>query len=321
MPPEKNLAKEELGKIYQDMVRIRCFEEKAYELFKLGKVVGGIHVSVGQEACSVGVCSLLNENDGILTTHRGHGHSIAKGTRLPEMMAELYGKTTGLCRSKGGSMHIADVSKGHYGAHSIVGSNMPMAAGVGLAYHFEKKQQVVVVFFGDGAANQGSFHESMNLCAIWKLPVIFFCENNHYASSTQVEYASSVEDISVRAQSYNVPGVTVNGMDVLEVREVANEAIERARKGEGPTLIEGKTYRFYGHSRSDPKFGLYRSEKEWDKWKERDPLLIAEEKLGISPEEKIKHWDIVEKQISDAVAFAESSPEPSDPEVFEDLYA
>ena len=185
------------------MVRIRCFEEKAYELFKLGKVVGGIHVSVGQEACSVGVCSLLNENDGILTTHRGHGHSIAKGTRLPEMMAELYGKTTGLCRSKGGSMHIADVSKGHYGAHSIVGSNMPMAAGVGLAYHFEKKQQVVVVFFGDGAANQGSFHESMNLCSIWKLPVIFFCENNHYASSTQVEYASSVEDISVRAQSYN----------------------------------------------------------------------------------------------------------------------
>jgi len=196
-----------------------------------------------------------------------------------------------------------------------------MAAGVGLAYHFEKKQQVVVVFFGDGAANQGSFHESMNLCSIWKLPVIFFCENNHYASSTQVEYASSVEDISVRAQSYNVPGVTVNGMDVLEVREVADQAIERARKGEGPTLIEGKTYRFYGHSRSDPKFGLYRSEKEWDKWKERDPLLVAEEKLGISPEEKIKHWGIVEKQIADAVAFAETSPEPSDEEVFEDLYA
>ena len=166
--------------MYRDMLRIRRFEETAFELFDKGEVVGGIHVSIGQEGCSVGACSTLKDNDAILTTHRGHGHSIAKGTRLPEMMAELLGKATGLCHAKGGSMHIADVSKGHYGAHSIVGSNMPMAVGIGLAFHFEGKGQVAVVFFGDGAANEGSFHESVNLASIWKLPVIFFCENNHF---------------------------------------------------------------------------------------------------------------------------------------------
>ena len=171
---DSSLGKKELNKMYRDMLRIRLFEEKTDELFMEGRIKGAVHVGIGQEACSAGVCTALNQNDAILTTHRGHGHSIAKGTRLNEMMAEMLGKSTGLCKARGGSMHIADISKGHYGAHSIVGANMPMAAGMGLAYQLEGKGRVVVVCFGDGASNQGSFHESMNLCAIWQLPVIFF---------------------------------------------------------------------------------------------------------------------------------------------------
>ena len=226
----KSLTKKRLHEMYRDMLRIRRFEEKADELFMAGKIKGAVHVSIGQEACSVGVCTALNIDDAILTTHRGHGHSIAKGTRLNEMMAELMGRSTGLCRAKGGSMHIADISVGHYGAHSIVGANMPMAAGIGLAYQLNGKGQVAVVFFGDGASNQGSFHESMNLCAIWKLPVIFFCENNNYAVSFSAQRSTAVEDISVRAQGYGAPGVTVDGMDVTAVYEATREAVGRARK-------------------------------------------------------------------------------------------
>ena len=307
--------------MYRTMVRIRRFEERTQELFEAGRVAGGIHVSVGQEACSVGVCSALNNEDAILTTHRGHGHSIAKGTQLPEMMAELFGKASGLCHAKGGSMHIADVSKGHYGAHSIVGSNMPLAAGIGLAFQFNGKGQVAVSFFGDGASNQGAFHESMNLCAIWKLPVIYFCENNHYASSTGVATSTSVEDISVRAQGYGVPGITVDGMDVLAVHEVVAEAVRRARAGEGPSLVEAKTYRFYGHSRREEKFGTYRSEAEWNDWRERDPLIVAERVLEISPEEKEEHFRAVEAELAEAVEFADASPAPKIEDAYEDLYA
>ena len=226
--------------MYRNMLRIRRFEEKTDEFFMAGPVKGAVHVSIGQEACSVGVCTALNDEDAILTTHRGHGHSIAKGTRMPEMMAELLGKSTGLCKARGGSMHIADISKGHYGAHSIVGANMPMATGMGLAYQLEGTGRVAVVFFGDGASNQGSFHESMNLCAIWKLPVIFFCENNHYAVSYHVERSTSVKDISVRAQGYNAPGVTVDGMDVVAVYEATAEAVRRAREGGRPEPDRGE---------------------------------------------------------------------------------
>lgn len=316
------LTKEKLGEMYRTMVRIRRFEETAQELFEKGGIIrGGIHVSAGQEACSVGVCAALNQDDAVLTTHRGHGHSIAKGTRLPEMMAELFGKATGLCHAKGGSMHIADVSKGHYGAHSIVGSNMPMAAGVGLAFHFNGRGQVAVPFFGDGASNQGAFHESMNLCAIWKLPVVFFCENNSFASSTRVAYSTSVEDISARAQGYSAPGVTVDGMDVLAVYEAASEAVARARNGEGPSLIEAKTYRYYGHSRMDKKFGPYREEAEWREWEARDPIPRAAKLFGLSDDEVKAHHAAAEKDLADAVAFAESSPEPAPESVTEDLYA
>ncbi len=323
MPTHANeLTKEKLGGMYRTMVRIRRFEETAQELFEKGGIIrGGIHVSAGQEACSVGVCAALNEDDAVLTTHRGHGHSIAKGTRLPEMMAELFGKATGLCHAKGGSMHIADVSKGHYGAHSIVGSNMPMAAGVGLAFQFNGRGQVAVPFFGDGASNQGAFHESMNLCAIWKLPVIFFCENNHFASSTRAEYSTSVEDISARAQGYSAPGVTVDGMDVLAVYEAASQAVARARRGKGPSLIEAKTYRYYGHSRMDKKFGPYRDEAEWRAWQARDPIPRAAKLFGLTDDEVKEHHAAAEKDLAEAVAFAESSPEPTPESVLEDIFA
>ncbi len=317
----KPLTKKKMQAMFRDMVRIRRFEERADELFMAGRVKGAVHVSIGQEACSVGACAALNEDDAILTTHRGHGHSIAKGTRINEMMAELLGKATGLCRAKGGSMHIADISKGHYGAHSVVGANMPMAAGMGLTFQLEGKGRVAVVFFGDGAANQGSFHESFNLCAIWKLPVIFFCENNHYAVSFHVERSTAVRDISVRAQGYGAPGVTVDGMDVAAVFEATSEAVRRARKGGGPSLIEAKTYRFFGHSRGDPHFGPYRSQEEVEKWRKRDPILLGEKMFKITEAEKKAHFAAVEKELAEAVAFAEGSPDPTPESALEDVYA
>jgi pyruvate dehydrogenase E1 component alpha subunit len=308
-------------RLYRNMLRIRRFEEKTDEFFMAGRIKGAVHVSIGQEACSVGVCSALNQDDAILTTHRGHGHSIAKGTRLNEMMAELLGKSTGLCRAKGGSMHIADISKGHYGAHSIVGANMPMAAGMGLAFQLEGKGRVAVVFFGDGASNQGSFHESMNLCAIWKLPVVFFCENNHYAVSFHVQRSTAVRDISLRAQSYNAPGVTVDGMDVMAVYEATKEGVARARRGEGPTLIEAKTYRFFGHSRGDPQFGPYRTKEEVEQWRKRDPLLLAEKMFKLTEAEKKAVHDEVAKELAAAVEFAEKSPAAAPASALEDVYA
>ena len=307
--------------MYRNMLRIRRFEETTDEFFMAGRVKGAVHVSIGQEACSVGVCTALNDEDAILTTHRGHGHSIAKGTRMPEMMAELLGKSTGLCKARGGSMHIADISKGHYGAHSIVGANMPMATGMGLAYQLEGTGRVAVVFFGDGASNQGSFHESMNLCSIWKLPVIFFCENNHYAVSYHVERSTSVKDISVRAQGYNAPGVTVDGMDVVAVYEATAEAVRRAREGGGPSLIEAKTYRFFGHSRGDPQYGPYRTKEEVDGWRKRDPLTLAAGMLKLTEAQKKAHLKAVDDELNDAIAFAEQSPEATLESALEDVYA
>ena len=210
---------------------------------------------------------------------------------------------------------------GHYGAHSIVGANMPMAAGMGLAYQLEGKGQVAVVFFGDGASNQGSFHESMNLCAIWKLPVIFFCENNGYAVSFGVNRSTAVEDISTRAQGYGAPGVTIDGMDVVAVHEATREAVEIARKGGGPSLIEAKTYRFFGHSRGDPHFGPYRTEQEVSKWKKRDPLLLAEKLLKMSTAEKDAHQKMVVEEMATAAEFAQNSPEATLESALEDVYA
>ena len=290
----RSLSRDDYLRMYRTMLCIRRFEEKTDELFMAGRIKGAVHVSIGQEACSVGVCSALNQDDAILTTHRGHGHSIAKGTRLNEMMAELLGKATGLCKARGGSMHIADISKGHYGAHSIVGANMPMAAGMGLAFQLEGKGRVAVVFF---------------------------CENNHYAVSFHVNRSTAVRDISLRAQSYNAPGVTVDGMDVMAVYEATKEAVARARRGEGPTLIEAKTYRFFGHSRGDPQFGPYRTKEEVERWRKRDPLLVAEKMFKVTEAEKKAVLDEVAKELAAAVEFAEKSPAATLPSALEDVYA
>src|SRR5204862_1724668 len=257
--------------MYERMVQIRTFEDTASKKFADGKMAGFVHLYAGEEAVAVGVCAHLADKDYITSTHRGHGHCIAKGVSLREMVAELLGREAGACRGKGGSMHIADVNKGMLGANGIVGGGFPLAAGAGLTAKFNGKGQVAVCFFGDGAGNQGTFHEGLNLAGIWKLPVIFVAENNGYAESTPVTYHMSCRDIADRAAGYNMHGVTVDGLDIFAVYEAAGEAIARARRGEGPSLIECKTYRYYGHFEGDTI--TYRTKDELEFYRGRDPIL------------------------------------------------
>jgi len=305
------------------MVTIRCFEERFAAENAAGKPIGGGHSSVGQEAVPTGVCAHLTERDYVASTHRGHGHCIAKGVDPRLMMAELYGKSTGSNRGKGGSMHIADVDKGMLGANGVVGSNLPLAVGAALTAKIKGVGQVSVSFFGDGASNQGTFHESLNLAAIWKLPVVFVCENNLYAESTPVEYAVAAKDIADRAHGYNIPGLTVDGMDVFAVYDAAGEAIARARQGGGPTLLECKTYRYYGHALADNHL-RYRKQEEVDYWRSRDPIesfkrrvldqnLLTESELS-SIESRVKAL------MDEAVKFAEGSPYPALSELITDVY-
>lgn len=252
------------------MWSIRLFEEAVDDLFARGLMHGTMHLSIGQEAVATGTCLALRATDQITSTHRGHGHCIAKGADLERMMAELLGKETGYCRGRGGSMHIADVATGNLGANGIVGGGIPIAAGAGLTQRLTSGQGVVVSFFGDGATNEGAFHEGVNLAAIWDLPVVFVCENNGYGMSMSVTRANRAPRISDRAAGYGIPGVTVDGNNVQEVYEAVGVAVDRARSGEGPTLIEAKTYRWRGHSKSDKN--LYRSRDEIDEWKTRDPI-------------------------------------------------
>lgn len=305
------------------MYKIRFFEEKVDYLFALGLVHGTMHLSIGQEAVAVGAISTLKPDDYILSTHRGHGHCIAKGADINLMMAEFLGKETGYCRGRGGSMHIADVEKGNLGATGVVGGGIPIASGVGLSIKMRKTGQVVICFFGDGAANQGAFHESLNLAAIWKLPVIFLCENNMYGMSMSVEKAFAIENIAKRAGSYGFPGEVVDGNDVLAVYKVVLKAIERARKGKGPSLIECKTYRWKGHSKSDQN--LYRSKEEIKFWKMKCPIKRFKEKLiaeKIITNEEIKIIEENAKNIIEkAVDFAKNSPEPSVEEIFDGVYS
>lgn len=305
------------------MYKIRFFEEKVDYLFALGLVHGTMHLSIGQEAVAVGAISTLKPDDYILSTHRGHGHCIAKGADINLMMAEFLGKETGYCRGRGGSMHIADVEKGNLGATGVVGGGIPIASGVGLSIKMRKTGQVVLCFFGEGAANQGAFHESLNLAAIWKLPVIFLCENNMYGMSMSVKKAFAIEDIAKRADSYGFPGEVVDGNDVLAVYEVVSKSVERARKGKGPSLIECKTYRWKGHSKSDQN--LYRSKEEIEFWKKKCPIKRFKEKLiskDVLTEEKIKVIEEDAKNIIEkAVDFAKNSPEPSVEEIFEGVYS
>jgi pyruvate dehydrogenase E1 component alpha subunit len=308
--------------MYWKMLLIRHFENAVVKLFYERHIRGSTHVYLGQEAIAVGACAALEDKDLITSTHRGHGHCIAKGGEPKKMMAELLGKATGYCKGKGGSMHIADFSKGMLGANGVVGGSIPIAVGAALASQYAGTGQVVICFFGDGALNQGSFHESANLAAIWKLPVVFICENNLYALSTKVDYAFAINDLAQRAIAYGFPGVSVDGNDVLAVYETVSEAVRRARSGEGPTLVIANTYRWEGHMVGDPM--VYRSKEEVEEWKKKDPLARFEKLLlsqGIIDVKKIKEMKAdAERIIQEAVEFALQSPEPPLETLYEDVY-
>ncbi len=318
-----SLSAERLRAMLSTMLLIRAFEEKAEELYGLGRVHGTMHLSIGQEAVAVGVCEALRPDDYILSTHRGHGHCLAKGADVRRVMAEFLGKETGYCRGRGGSMHIADVEGGNLGANGIVGGGLPIATGVGLSIQIRGTQQVCVAFFGDGAANEGAFHESLNLASIWDLPVVFVCENNQYAMSMPVHRAMRVERVADRACAYGIPGRTVDGMDVFAVFEAAQEAVERARAGGGPSLLECVTYRYRGHSKSDRQ--RYRTREEVERWRARDPIERLRGRLEaqglLDPEAYEALAAAARERVEDAVRFAEASPEPDPATLLEDVYA
>ncbi|MFP3984872.1 MAG: pyruvate dehydrogenase (acetyl-transferring) E1 component subunit alpha [Candidatus Bathyarchaeia archaeon] len=309
--------------MYQKMLEIRLFEEKVFELYGQNIVPGTIHLYAGEEAVAVGVCANLRKDDYIVSTHRGHGHCIAKGARLDRTMAEILGKKTGYCKGKGGSMHIADFKVGMLGATAVVGGGIPIATGAGLSIKLRGTDQVTACFFGDGASNQGTFHEGINMAAIWNLPVLFVCENNLYAMGTRQTQVMLIRNIAERATAYGIPGITVDGNNVLAVYEAAQKAVKRARNGEGPTLIECKTYRRRGHSRWDP--ATYRPEEEVEEWLEKDPLLRLGKHLLDNGYVSETEFTQIKKEVADAVEaavkFAIDSPYPEPEEALEDIYA
>ncbi|MDR1656303.1 MAG: thiamine pyrophosphate-dependent dehydrogenase E1 component subunit alpha [Deltaproteobacteria bacterium] len=318
-----DIGKEQLIGIFDKMLRIRAFEQKAKELFAGQKIPGFVHLYAGEEAVAAGVCANLTVKDYITSTHRGHGHLIAKGGRLNEMMAELFGKSGGYCKGKGGSMHIADVELGILGANGIVGAGQPIAAGAAFASKYLKTDAVTVCFFGDGASNRGTFHESLNLASAFKLPVIFVCENNQYGISNHQSTAMNILDISDRAKSYGIPGLTVDGNDPLAVFEAAKEAVDRARKGDGPSLLECKTWRHHGHFEGDSSF--YKKPEDQTAWLSKDPIPRFEKKLielGIldGPKVAALHAE-VDKELAEAIDFAERSPYPAVSELLTDVLA
>jgi|TARA_B100000745_G_scaffold96520_1_gene61181 pyruvate dehydrogenase E1 component alpha subunit len=311
--------------IYETLNRIRFFEEAMLEQTYKGNSMGVTHPSDGQEAVPTGICAHLTEKDWIGSTHRGHGHCIAKGLETKTMMAEIMGKFTGNCKGKGGSMHIADFSKGMLGANAIVGASIPLAVGAALTakYQGKEKDSIGVAFFGDGASSQGVLHESMNLASIWKLPVIFACENNQYAEATPAWYAVSIDDIADRAASYNIPGIIVDGMDVFAVYDAAEQAVKRAREGKGPTFLELKTYRYHGHFHADQP-EKYRTLEEENSWKKRDCIINFEKRVIKQKLFNRKKLDSIkkkiQKEIEDAVEFGLTSPLPPEETLYEDVY-
>ncbi len=312
-----------LLEMYRQMLTIRFFEEKVFELYGQNLVPGTIHLYAGEEAVAVGVCANLRRDDYITSTHRGHGHCIAKGARLDKTMAEILGRKTGYCKGKGGSMHIADFSIGMLGATAVVGAGIPIAVGAGLSIKLRSTDQVVACFFGEGASNQGTFHEGINLAAVWDLPVLFVCENNLYAMGTRQSRAMVIENIADRAVAYGIPGVVVDGNDVLAVYEAAHRAVERGRRGEGPTLIECKTYRQKGHSRFDP--AAYRPKEEVETWLKKDPIVRLQRKLldlkALVEAEDNEIVQEVKTAVDEATKFALESPFPDAEEALVDVYA
>lgn len=309
--------------MYEYMALIREFEERLKWLVETGVPVGAVHYYTGQEACAVGVCAALQPNDWIASTHRGHGHCIAKGVGVHRMMAELYGKSTGTNRGKGGSMHITDASVGMLGVNPIVGMGTTHAVGAALSAKVRQTSQVSVAFFGEGAASFGAVHEAMNLAAIWKLPVIFVCENNRYSQSTPVEYAVAVPNIADHAAAYGMPGVTVDGQDVIAVWKAAVQAVQRARAGYGPSLIECKTYRYYGHHQGDDT-RRYRTREEEATAREKDCIKRFRELVLRDGSLESEDLDFIDKKnkgkLDDAIAFAEKSPLPEPEELYTDVF-
>jgi acetoin:2,6-dichlorophenolindophenol oxidoreductase subunit alpha len=319
---QKVYSKELMEQAYSRMYLVREFELRAIEERRNGLIPGFIHSCVGQEATAVGACMALNQDDVITSTHRGHGHLLGKGGDPRYMMAELAARSSGYCNGRGGSLHIADYDLGILGANGIVGGGFPAAAGAALAFSMQEGNKVSLTFFGDGAINQGTFHESANMAGLWKLPLIFFCENNLYGEGTPQNKQAPVADLALRASSYNFPGVIVDGNDPMAVYEATKTAVERARAGEGPTLIEGKTYRFRGHFEGDPM--IYRPAGELEEWKKRDPVPTFRQRMLDSKqfdEAVLKALeDGVISELDEAVAFAQSSPIPVVEEALAGVY-
>jgi len=319
------LKNTDLIHLYETMLTIRRFEERVVDMFARGQVPGLTHAYIGEEAIAAGVCAALRKDDYITSTHRGHGHVIARGADLKRMMAELCGKKTGYCKGKGGSMHIADMSLGILGANGIVGGGLPITAGAALSAKRRGTDQVGVSFFGDAASNTGSFHESLNLASVWKLPVLFVCENNLYGISVSQAKHQAIKDIADRAAAYGMAGAVVDGMDVIAVHQAAVDAVKRARSGQGPTLLECKTYRYRGHHEGDPNMGArYRTRQEIEAWKKKDPIdrmagLLIKRK-GVTKKKLAAIDKTLTEEIEGAVAFALESPFPEAKELYEDLY-
>jgi TPP-dependent pyruvate/acetoin dehydrogenase alpha subunit len=316
------LSKDELVRLYETMSLIRAFEERFVALVGQGKFTGVGHLYVGQEAVAAGVCAALKEDDYVTSTHRGHGHCLAKGVAPKDMMAELFGRTTGTCKGKGGSLHIADFRLGMLGANGIVGAGLPIACGAALTAKLTKSGRVAIAFFGDGAANIGAFHESLNLASVWKLPVVFVCENNLYGEATPSEYALAADHVADRAAAYRMPGLIADGQDVRDVYQKAKEAVDHARSGKGPVLLECQTYRYYGHYLGDP--ARYRSEEELESHRSRDCITQLGGVLRKSHKVSAKRLEEMaaeaESKIDQAVAFAEDSPDPAPEDITADVY-
>ncbi len=306
-----------------NMLRIRRFEEKAAELYSLGKIRGFLHLYIGEEAVAAGAIPILKEDDAIVATYREHGHALMRGTPMGELMAELYGKANGCSHGRGGSMHFFDASRRFYGGQAIVAGGLPVAVGLALADRLQNRSHVTACFFGDGAVAEGEFHESMNMAALWKLPVLFLCENNLYAMGTAIDRYESQPDIFAKAQAYGMPGEAVDGMDILAVEEVMQKATEKVRAGKGPHLLEFRTYRFRAHSMYDAE--LYREKEEVEEWKEQGPIVTLEGRMRewkcLTTDDLNEIENTIAKEIEEAVAFAEAGPFEPVEQVTKDVYS
>jgi pyruvate dehydrogenase E1 component alpha subunit len=307
---------------YRQMVLIRRFEQRSSQLYQLGKIGGFLHLYIGQEAIAVGTIAARGESDHVITAYRDHGHAIAVGTETKYIMAEMLGKSTGVSKGKGGSMHLADIKRRYWGGHAVVGAHLALAAGIALAEQYRKTDSVVLCYFGDGSTNIGYFHESLNLAGAWDLPVLFVCENNQYGMGTAVARASAVQNMVDKAKAYDMPADQVNGMNILEIHAATEKALAEIRSGGGPRFLEMITYRYEGHSMGDPL--RYRSKDEVEKWREDDPIGVLERHLlaeQIADQEVLEEIDkSVDDEIDAAVAFAEASPLPAPEELFTDIY-